>query len=233
MILDLIQIGASKLLEGVALWQGYTKSSDDDADKEPLDDGDVMQGLGLTSMPYPADDDGFAEGVCARGVGGKDVIWLGARDTRSAAIVGNAKPGDTILHSTGPEQAAQVQCKESQRLVGMFTKSSGGKSMVCALDGSTDQFNLILAGMAMQFNARDGTVTIANGKGATLLMQGDTVTVSKLSVGGTPVSAFASAQKVFIELAKIAAALGSIPTGPTIPYVTPLPVESPGTSAGG
>lgn len=235
MILDIIRIGASKLVEGVALWQGYTEASDDDADKEPLDDGDVFQGLGLTSMPYPADDDGYAEGVCARGSGARDVVWLGARDTRTAAAVGNLKAGDTCLHSTGPQQAAQIQCKEDKRQALMATKASNGKSMLVLLDGTNDKFQVSLGGMVIDMSAKDKTMTLSNGAGASIMMQGNTIALNgNVITGGTnAASGLVSEKKFAIEMVKISASLASNSPPPTPYTYIPGAAAAPNISAQG
>ena len=71
---------------------------------------DVMMpcALGLTAKPYPATAEGYVEAVLEDEVDGLDGLVIGARDLRTAKIVGNLKDGDTCLHSTGPQQAAQV-----------------------------------------------------------------------------------------------------------------------------
>jgi hypothetical protein len=184
MMADIVELGASLVKKGVALWQGTTKVSEDDGDVEPLGEGDVFQGLGLTSMPFPADAKGKAEGVCLRGVAGRDTTFVGARDTRSAPIVGNAKPGDTIIHSTGPQQAAQVQCKEEKRQVIAATKDKNGKGMAVLLDGGSGKVQITIPGMFFEMNSNDGSFIISNGK-ASIIMQGEAIALDgKVILGG-------------------------------------------------
>lgn len=185
-LLDIVELGSSLIKDGVTLWQGITRLSDEDeADIEPMGDGEIFQSLGVSSLPYPSDDNGRAEGLCARGVAGRDTCFVGARDTRSAEIVGALKPGDTVLHSTGPQQAAQVQCKEDKRQVLMATKDSADKTMLCMLDGSSNKFQLALAGMMLEFDGSDKSITITNGK-ASILMQGSTIALDgDVILGGT------------------------------------------------
>ena len=53
----------------------------------------IFQCLGVTAIPFPKDDKGYAEGVVMRNCGGRDAVLVGARDTRTAAMVGNERQG--------------------------------------------------------------------------------------------------------------------------------------------
>lgn len=182
---DIVDLGSSRVANGSALWQGTAPLSNDKTDVEPLGEGDVYQSLGVSSMPYPADDEGKAEGLCVRGVAGRNTTFVGARDTRSAAIVGNLKPGDTVVHSTGPQQAAQLQLKEEKRQAALVSKNAAGKTMVFLLDGDADKAQIVLAGMMFEMNAKDKSVTLTNGR-ASILMQGDTIALDgNVILGGT------------------------------------------------
>lgn len=182
---DIVNLGSSRASEGTVLWQGTAPLSDDETDVEPLGEGDVYQGLGLYSMPYPADENGKAEGLCVRGVAGRNTVFVGARDTRSAAIVGNMKPGDTVLCSTGPQQAAQLQLKEEKRQAALVSKNASGKTMVFLLDGEADKAQIVLAGMMFEMNAKNKSCTLTNGE-ASILIQGGTIALDgDVILGGT------------------------------------------------
>ena len=184
-IADIVELGASVAKKGVALWQGGIRIGPEPDDLEPLGDGDVYQGLGVSSLPYPADSTGKAEAVALRGVNGRPCTYVGARDTRSAAIVGNLKPGDTVIHSTGPSQAAQVQCKEDKRQALLASKDRDGKTIVALLDGSGGgKFQVVLAGMILQMDAAEGSFSITNGK-ASIIMSGSAIILDgDLVLGG-------------------------------------------------
>jgi len=207
LVADIVELGASVAKKGVALWQGSLRIGPESDDLEPLGDGDVYQGLGLTSLPYPADDSGKAEAVALRGVNGRPCTYVGARDTRSATIVGNLKPGDSVLHSTGPSQAAQVQCKEAKRQTVMASKDKDGKTIVALLDGSgSGKFQIVLAGMILELDAGAGSFAVTNGK-ASIIMSGDTICLDgNVILGG----------KVADPVNKIAVAPG-LPPVPTAP----------------
>lgn len=184
--LDIVSIGTAIAKKGVALWQGFTKVSNEPGDIAPLGSGaDVFQALGVTSMPFPEDDNGRAEGMCVQGIAGRSNVFIGARDTRSSAIVGNAKPGDTILHSTGPQQAAQVQCKEEKRQVILATKNARKKGMAIIVDGDSGKVQITIPGMHFEMDGEEGSAILTNGK-ASILLQGDTIALDgKVILGGT------------------------------------------------
>jgi hypothetical protein len=115
---------------------------DDPNDREPLGDAPLMPCLGVTAIPYPPDADGHAEGIIATGVGGLPSVCIAGWDTRTHAIAGNAKPGDTILHSTGPSKAAQVQLKETKRQAVVVTRGTDNKQMMVLLDGKNDKIQI-------------------------------------------------------------------------------------------
>src|SRR4051812_48496861 len=115
--IDIAFLGASSVSTktGVPRWEPAVPITDDEQDVVPYGPLAVYQGLGLSSLPYPKDATGYAECVVIRGAGGRAAFCLGGFDTRTASVVGNMKPGDTVLHSTGPNQAAQLQLKEVKR----------------------------------------------------------------------------------------------------------------------
>lgn len=181
--IDIVDLGATRVERGNALWQGITKISEEDGDEEPMGEGPVFQALGFSSCAWPADDAGKAEAVCIRSVAGRDTVYVGARDTRSAEIVGNLKPGDTVVHSTGPQQAAQLQLKEQKRQAALVSKNAAGKTMVFLLDGEADKAQIVLAGMVFEMNAAEKTAIWSNGK-ASIILDGDTIALDGLVVAG-------------------------------------------------
>ncbi len=166
MELELVKLGSSKLNSKTNLpqWQGLNED-------EPFGEMDVFQGLGVSSMPWPADDESNAEAIIARNCGNRDAVVIGARDPRSAVAYGNMRPGDTIVHSTGPNQAAQVQCKEEKRQVVLYTKDSSGKGICIIVDGKNDQIQITGFKMLIQMKKDEG-ITINNGEGASVILQG-------------------------------------------------------------
>jgi hypothetical protein len=174
---DITVLGASKVTGGVASVQAVVPLTNDVDDVEPFGDVDLFQGLGITALPYPADASGSAEGVIIRNCGGRDAVCVGARDTRSAAIVGNMKPGDTVVHSTGPNQAAQLQLKEEKRQAVLATKDSRNRTMAFVLDGKNDDVQIAALGAVFKID-KNGDFSFTNASGAGFSLIGDTLHIN-------------------------------------------------------
>ena len=167
---DLVDIGASQLTNGVPTVQckGGTNGGSDAVDYGQVP---MFCTLGLTAMPYPATKDGNAQGIVDHDVPGLDGALLGARDTRTAKIVGNLKPGETCVHSTGPRQAAQLQLKEDQQIAALVTKDSSGKTVALNLDGMGDQVQLITPWAYIEVSKANGIVITDNTGNCSILMK--------------------------------------------------------------
>ena len=131
MQIDIVTLDAIKLDDetGAPLIGAKQPVTGDD-DVEDFGDIPQMQCLGVSSAPWQADDSGRCEGVVIGGAGSRNGVCVGARDTRTNDIVGNLKPGDTVVHTTGPSKAAQLQLKESKRQALLVTKTCGPVPMV-------------------------------------------------------------------------------------------------------
>lgn len=173
---DIAFLGSSSVdaTTGVVLWEPSVPVIDSDADIEPFGPAAVYQALGFASMPFPKDANGYAECVILRHCGGRNVVCLGGRDTRTASIVGKMEGGDTVVHSTGPAQAAQLQLKETKRIAALLSKTSSGKTMMLALDGGNEKAQLTHAGAIVEIDD-NGDISVLNSSGAGLLVQGGNV----------------------------------------------------------
>lgn len=173
---DLVDIGACTLGDKTKALLAQCKGppvGDDETDAPDYGDTPVFSALGVTSMPYPKTAEGNAQGVVALGVPGCDGALIGMRDTRTAKIVGNLKPGDTVLHSTGPKEAAQVQLKEDQQIAAIVTKDSSGNTVALNLDGLGDQVQLITPWGYLEYSKANGVViTDETGKCAIQMKNG-------------------------------------------------------------
>lgn len=141
----------------------FDVAGDSPEDQEPYGDVDLMQCLGVSALPYPPDDKGHAEGILLEGVGGKPGIVIAAWDTRTFSLFGKAEPGDTILHSTGPNKAAQVLCKEKKRQVVLATVDEDGAPAVVTLDGKNRKFQVCGWGLMFELSKENGIVIEAGG----------------------------------------------------------------------
>lgn len=186
-IAEVVKLGASEqhpTTKAVG-WQCINPITGDD-DFEDFGLVDVLQTLGITSAPWPADDSGFAEGLVLRNAGNRNALIVGARDTRTAGALGTVRPGDTVLHSTGPEQAAQVQCKESKRQVVAYTKDTDGQGMVVMLDGKNNKVQVLARGAVLEI-LDNGDCRFLNKSGTGFIFQGsDIIPVGTLHLPGMP-----------------------------------------------
>jgi hypothetical protein len=169
-------LGASSLVNGNALWQFNIPISNDNDDVEPGGEVDSIQSLGVTSLPFPKDDDGYAEGVGLRDCGGKSLVCIGGRDTRNAKLVGKMGPGDTTVHSTGPGSVAQCFLKHKKKQAGLATDDVDGKSMMFLLDGKNKKMQLTARKAMLEF-APNGDISLVNAEGAGILIQGGKIVI--------------------------------------------------------
>lgn len=167
---DIGILGQSAIANGVITWQVNVPVGNDNEDVEPCGEVDVMQGLGLASMPFPKTAEGYAEALMLRDCGGKDVVCVGARDTRNAELVGKMKPGDTTLHSTGPGSVAQCFLKHEKKQAGLATDDVTGKTMMFLLDGKNKKAQLTARGAMIQID-EDGSILIVEKGGAGIKLQ--------------------------------------------------------------
>ncbi len=182
MEIDIGILGASHVTkDGVAVVQLVVPLTNETDDVEPQGEVDFFGSLGLTALPW-ASGGGHAEGLFARGVPGYNAICFAARDTRSSAIVGKMRPGDTVVHSTGPNQAAQLQLKEEKKQAALVSEDSGGKTMMFMLDGKNDKIQLTAFGSIIEIT-RDGISIVSAGD---LILSGKTVSIQgQVILGGS------------------------------------------------
>lgn len=183
---EIVDLGATEQdpSTGVPLHQAKGPPVSDDGDAPDYGKVPNFSALGVTSIPYPKDGNGNAQGVVVK-VPGIDGVLVGARDTRTANVVGKMRPGDSALHSTGPEQAAQVHCKEETRTVVAATKGSDGKSIVLVLDGKNDKIQIAGFGCIFQMS-EEGIVLAPPGGQASIMLtkSGQIVLTGVVMLGG-------------------------------------------------
>lgn len=183
----LVFIGVSVQKDGgVNAWQAYRPLTDDVNDIEPWGEIDVMQCLGLTSQAFPKDDSGYVEGVLIGGIGGRNGIIVGARETRTASIAGRLSPGDTCVHTTGPGNVAQLHLKQEKKAAALVVTDRDGKNQVFILDGQNKKVQLFANGAAIEIDD-SGDISLLGKGGAGLLIQGGDVVINgNLKLPGMP-----------------------------------------------
>lgn len=213
---ELVLLGASSDKEGNARWQA-TVANDNDGGS--FGEVPVYQALGLHSKPWPADGKGAAEGILLPGVGSKKGVIIGARDTRSAKVVGKTDPGDTVLHSTDPEETAQVRVQGKKKSASVIVKGSNGKHMMVLLDGKNNKAQVLANGATIEIDD-GGDISLLGKGGGGILIQGNTVSINGvLKLPGLPPQHFlvATPMAQFVGLTA-AVALGGTP-GPVSPVM--------------
>lgn len=204
---DIVVLDALELVGGVPVVKA-SQPLTDDSDTEPFGDVPLMQALGLSSAPWPASPEGHCEGVVLGPIGGRDAVCVGARDTRTAAIIGNLAPGDTVVHSTGPQQAAQLQLKEAKRQAILSTKTTDGKTAVCGLDGLNNKFVTAIFGYMFEISEANGIcLTDATGNAGIQIKDGTVSVFGTVVLGGR------------VPLAPVHSGVGAGPTSIPTPGV--------------
>jgi hypothetical protein len=205
-----VKLGASRLADSGAPVVTATSPITGDDDAEHFGEIDVFEALGHAAMPWPANDDGHAEGLVARDVGNMSACQIGARDNRAAKIYGKLGPGDTAMFSTGPEQAAQVLCKEKSRTVALLTKDTAGKDIGFMLDGSKDRSQWFVKGAQIMLGD-DGSILIKEKGGAGIHLKD-----GNLIFYGTPLMGKGVGPNVYFMLGPVAGSLGGAAASPMV-----------------
>jgi len=204
----LVKLGASTVSKetGAPLWQAVSPITDGVNDVDSLGEIDAIQCLGVMANPAAADEKGHAEGLVEEGVGGLPAVALGGRDTRVAKLAGTLKPGDTVLHSTGPSQSALVMCKESKRQVVLATKNKRDETQAIVLDGAAEKLQIAVNGCMFEIADGGFTLTDASGRGSIMVRNGVINLIGTVVVGGiTPLFPLAAVN----------------PAAPTVPVPVP------------
>jgi hypothetical protein len=209
-------LGVSVLKDGSARWQVYSPVEDDEADTENLGELPVCQALGVSSLPFGRTEDGAAECIVVENVGGRLGFVIGARDTRSAKIVGKLDPGDAVLHTTGPDEIAQVRVQQGKRSASVIVKGADGKHLIFLLDGKNKKAQLLANGAAIEIDENGDISLLGKGGGGILIQGGDVCINGNLKLPGMPPGMFIMCTPM---------------TGPlTIPAVIATPLTlTPGT----
>jgi hypothetical protein len=182
----LVKLGASSIKDGNVRYQCSVSVGNDNDDTDSYGECPVMQALGHTALPWPADGKGSAEGVAIAGLGSRKAIVIGAWDTRSAKVVGKMDPGDTVLHSTDPDQTAQVRVQGKKKSASIVVKGADGKHMMVLLDGKNGKLQVMAKGACIEIDD-SGDISLLGKGGGGILIQGNEVSINGiLKLPGIP-----------------------------------------------
>ncbi len=132
---------------------------------------------GFISMPSEPTEKGSA--MCFYIQDGNTKRVLGIRDNRNNVKVGELKPGDRAIVSSG---AARLFLKNEDDQIVMYTETEGGDSMLMRLDGSKGVALLQVGGSYIEIS--DDAVRIGAAGGACMV----TISAAGLAVDGAHVA---------------------------------------------
>jgi hypothetical protein len=184
-LLDICTIGAAALDEdtGLPTIQAVVPLTEEEDDYEHFGNVDKFECLGVTALPWPANDDGHAEGIVARNVGNSEGVIIGSRDERCANVYGKLAPGDSALHTTDPDATAQVICKADTGQVIAITEDSGGKNITLVIDGTNDKIQITGFGQMFEMS-KDQGISITDGTGTITIREGIICLSGAVVLGG-------------------------------------------------
>lgn len=154
--LNLVTLGATKLVNGVPTVQALSPLTDGSDDVEQYGEIEMISQLGVSACPAESDDTGQAQGVVCENLGGTNAVCIGGIDRRNATIYGNLGPGDSVLYATGPKGVAQCLMKAEKRQAILATKGSDDKQILVVLDGKNDTATITGFGLIFEMSKKNG-----------------------------------------------------------------------------
>lgn len=178
---DLVDIGSARRDDktNAVLVQAKSTQIGDSPDEAPGFDGaPVFGALGITAMPWPADDRGNAQGLVEEGVPGHNGVITNMRDARAAGVVQELGPGETAIHSTGPDFDSLVLLKKQLAAIMV------GDDCTIVLDRENKKFAVSCFGFHFEMSPANG-ITLTTGQGATIQLFGPIASVmGQVVLGG-------------------------------------------------
>jgi len=175
---DLVDLGTAKLdpQTNALLVQAKTGPCGADENDAPDIEAPIMCALGVTALPWPSNDNGRAQGYKVEAPGTNGLI-VGARDTRSAKVVAEMAPGESALHSTGPDFDSRFFAKDQLAAIVV------GDDMAFSMDRKEKQVTISAFGCHFEISEENGILLMADG--AMLQIKGGTISaVGKVVLGG-------------------------------------------------
>jgi hypothetical protein len=156
---EFVDLGSARLdpQTNALLVQGKTgPCGTDENDAPDLGDAPIMCALGVTSLPWPSNDNGRAQGI-KLDVPGTNGVVVGARDTRSAKVVAEMSAGESSLHSTGPDFDSRFFAKDQLAAIVV------GDDMAFSMDRKEKQITISAFGCHFELSEANGIVLMAGG----------------------------------------------------------------------
>lgn len=176
---DIVDLGTSKLDPKTNALLVQVKSGPcgvDESDAPGVDDMPVLGALGVTAVPWPSNDNGRAQGLKVDAPGTNGVI-AGMRDTRTAAVTAELGPGESCLHSTGPDFDSRFFAKDQLAAIVV------GDDMALVMDRKEKQITITAFGVHFEISEKNGFMVMTDG--AMLQVGGGSVIATgKVVLGG-------------------------------------------------
>lgn len=144
------------------------------------DDMPVYSQLGYCAMPWPADDEGSAQGLVLSGLSGLDGACVGGNDTRvGKKVFGEMKPGESCMFATGKGFDSRIFCK-SQNITFIISDDT-----VLTLDRQQKKFQVVIAGLIFELSKDNGFSmaepggAMIQGKDGNLVLKGKSVFIGE------------------------------------------------------
>jgi hypothetical protein len=184
-----------------------------DGEFEPIGSAPLMQALGVSSLPVGPSDDGHADGIIMSPCGSYNAAIVGASDTRCADVYGELLPGDTCLHSTGPDSAnrSRVFCKDG--VLALLV----GNDATMVFDRPNKTVSVVAFGHAVEVSDANGIYLAESGGSSLRLSGGEAVLAASslnlagaVSIGNAAAQPIALAAPIASYFAALEALLGTI-----------------------
>lgn len=156
MELNLVTLGATKLVNGVPVVQASSALTNGAEDLDDYGGVEMISQLGVSAVAAEADENGQAQGIVCEGLAGSNAVCIGGIDRRNAAVYGNLGRGDTAVYATGPKGVSQCLLKAEKRQAILATKGTDDTQILIVLDGKNDKLQLALFGMILEGSNKDG-----------------------------------------------------------------------------
>jgi len=160
MSLDLVDISSARRDPKTNAILVQLKSSQvgkDESDAPGFDDAPLFNALGVSAIPWGADERGNAQALVCEDVAGSTGVCVSPRDTRVANVVEELGPGETCIHATGPGFGTRIFLKK--QLIAAIIDDD----CVLTLDRENKKFAVSLFGLHLELSAENGFLVSADG----------------------------------------------------------------------
>jgi hypothetical protein len=157
---DIVDLGASKLDErtNALLVQCKAAPMGVSPDEAPdFGDTPMLGHVGVTCRPWPKDARGAAQGVIDESLPGTNGWCTAAWDPRCSSVVAELGPGESALHSTGPDFDSRFFAKDQLAAIVV------GDDCAVVMDRKNKKFSISCFGCHFEMSEENGIVLSQGG----------------------------------------------------------------------